>query len=181
MKIPAEKSIEEAQKSVEAAYRKMATLPKQKEASQSFSPPSELKLVQHEFTDKLICVKDATMLKLIHRSQFTDEMAIDHLTSFNAPPMTLESRVTLQILSKLVPAFFKFLNWQSMLKEHGDQAHFLGIIRKVFDDMQKRCHFVESTAGGFVQFSVKLLDMKHFLNFASQHLKLAIRKQSRDL
>ena len=46
MRIPTEKSIDEAQKSVEAAYRKMISLPKLKESVQSFSQPTEFKLVQ---------------------------------------------------------------------------------------------------------------------------------------
>lgn len=43
----------------------------------------------------------------------------------------------------------------------------MGIIRKVFDDIIKRCLFVEARTGSVVKFSVKLIDMKHFIDFAS--------------
>lgn len=181
MRIPHAKSLDDAQKSVEAAYKKMISLPKQKESIQSFSQPAELKLVQQAFTDKLICIKDSTWIKLLHRGQYTDELAIDSLTSFYDPPRTLESRITLQIQANLVTPFFCFLNWQSMFKENSSQGHFLGLIRKVFDSMLKRSCYVETQDGGFIQFSVKLTDMKHFIDFASMHLQLAINMQSRDL
>ena len=68
-----------------------------------------------------------------------------------------------------------------MFKENKAQAHFMGIINNVFADMQSSSQFIHSKAGGFVQFSVKLFEMKLFMDVAFKHLKLAIQKQSRDL
>lgn len=36
--------------------------------------------------------------------------------------------------------------------------------------MHKRSDFIDTKDGGFIQFQVKISDMKHFLDFAIMHL-----------
>lgn len=68
-----------------------------------------------------------------------------------------------------------------MFKENKEHLHYLGFIKKVFDDMQKKCKFISVSQGQkFIQFQVKLFDMKYFLESAKQHVLLAIKKQSQD-
>jgi hypothetical protein len=86
-------------------------LPEKKDLDGKYYSPSQLKLVQQTFTDKLICVKDSYYLKLIHRNQFSLEFELGQQACFSDPPRTLESRVTLQILYQFVPSLFKFMCW----------------------------------------------------------------------
>ena len=45
------------------------------------------------------------------------------------------------------------MSWQSMLNENKDHANYLGFVKKVFDDMQKRFKFVKVSGGrDFIQF-----------------------------
>jgi len=112
-----------------------------------------MKIVQQPFTDKLICATDSCHIKLLHRDKSTNEFKLSDQTCFSDPPRTLESRVTLQLKLKLIPSFFKFMNWQSMFKENKDHANYLGFIKKVFDDMQKRFKFIQASDGqDFIQF-----------------------------
>jgi len=43
--------------------------------------------------------------------------------------------------------------------------------------MQKKFKFIQASGGhDFIQFQVKLLDMKYFIESAKQHIKLAIKR-----
>ena len=79
--------------------------------------------------------------------------------------------------SKFVESFFKFMNWQSMFKENKN-SFYLGFIKRVFDDMSKKCKLVQEDS---IQFQVKLLDMKYFIESAKQHVQIALKKQIFDL
>jgi hypothetical protein len=70
-----------------------------------------------------------------------------------------------------------------MFTENKDHPCYLGFVKKVFDDMQKKSQLLESGPNSckVIQFQVKLLDMKYFLDSAKQHVQLAIKKQVQDL
>ena len=60
-----------------------------------------------------------------------------------------------------------------MFKENKN-SFYLGFIKRVFDDMSKKCKLVQEDS---IQFQVKLLDMKYFIESAKQHVQIALKKQ----
>ena len=92
------KSFEEMKVIVEQAYKVLSSMNTKREDEVRCFNPSELKLVQQGFTDKLIIVKDQYYLKLIHRDSNEDPFEIGHHTSFSEAPRTLDDRVTLTML-----------------------------------------------------------------------------------
>lgn len=143
MKISESKSVKETKDSISKAFKHMVGL---KHSDEDYKPfcQSKVQLVQHPFTDKLICLKDSYYLKLLHRDGIHNEFKFNAQTCFSEPPRTLESRVTLQIKQQMIPSFFKFMNWQSMFKENKDFPQYLGFVKKVFDDMSKKSKIVKS-------------------------------------
>ena len=163
---------------IEETFSKLQNLASSDQTEEQRSSTSEMQLVHHGFTDKLICVKDSYYIKQIHRDSQTDQFEIGQPTCFSEPPRTLDSRVTLQVLRSHLTSMLKFISWHSMLSENLSHPHYLGIIKQVFDDLRKSSKIVGQMSSSFVQFSVKLFDMKFFLDSAILHTKSAIRRQT---
>ena len=127
-------------------------------------------------------MKDSHYLKLVHRDNHSSEFDLGQTACFSEPPRFLEDRVTLQILYQLLPSFFELMDWQSMLKDNHGNSHYLGFVKKVFEGMKKYSRFVQRPEQkSFVQFQVKLFDMKYFLESATQYVTAALKRQQREL
>mmetsp|Transcript_13543 Transcript_13543/g.21110 ORF Transcript_13543/g.21110 Transcript_13543/m.21110 type:complete len:163 (-) Transcript_13543:16073-16561(-) len=121
----------------------------------------------------MICLKDSHYLKLVHRDKQKSEFPLgEQQVFFGEPPRTIDAMVTLQMEKKLLHSFFAFLNWGQMLADNAEHPEYLGFINKVFTDMRKCFQIVQGTDSHIVHFSVKLLDMKYFLDTASLYLQL---------
>lgn len=96
MKISEAKNVKETKDSIQKAFKHLMGL---KHSDDDYKPycQSKVQVVQHAFTDKLICLKDSYYLKLLHRDGVDDQFSFNAQTCFSEPPRTLESRVTLQI------------------------------------------------------------------------------------
>lgn len=69
-----------------------------------------------------------------------------------------------------------------MFKENEKHPHYLGLVKKVFDDMQKYSRLITlDKQRSFIRFQVKLFDMKFFLDSAILHVKAAIKRQALDI
>ena len=72
MKISESKNLQETKESISKAFKHMMGL---KHSDDDFKPfcQSKVNIIQHPFTDKLMCLKDSYYLKLLHRDGVSDE------------------------------------------------------------------------------------------------------------
>jgi hypothetical protein len=64
-----------------------------------------------------------------------------------------------------------------MFKDNRSSLHYLGFVKKVFDGIKKISRFVHlPEQKSFVQFQVKLFDMKYFLDSAIQYVTCAMKR-----
>jgi len=70
------------------------------------------------------------------------------------------------------------MNWQSIFKDNKQHMFFVGLTQRVFRDMMTKVQYHYKPANkSFIQFKVKLFDIKFFLDAAIWHASYAIKRQ----
>ena len=143
MYIPEESNINETKNAIENTFNHLKQLKNHNDLNnerqaliQQNAVFEEFTMIHQPFTDNTICIKNQQALKLIHRSpQTLGSIAINHSSRFNEPPRTLDGTISLKILYKVIPSFFKFMCWQTMINENETSNLLLGVTKKIFEDI----------------------------------------------